>query len=195
MCNNSIIRIGFTGPDGVGKTTMATKVAYACSDAWCGYAHVASMADPVYAIASEIAGIDVSVLKENKGTKLRDMPYANWGNVEHMLDAHKSGVLDVTVRDLLRGIGNGMRESIHPDIWIQYMLKWTSEYPGGSVFFFDDIRYNNEVKHMDLVFRVCRDGIEYSYHASDSPVECARDVDADDIDLVVATIFDFVRSE
>ena len=161
------IRIGLTGPDRVGKSTTARHLVDHFGNklfAKRRNAVLYSMAIPVYNKAAHLLGVAVEVIKNNKYTRLRDLPGTTWGNYD-------GSFVNMLVRDLLRGIGNGARQTIHEDIWVQYMLRRTNtpEF-SNCVLFFDDIRYDNEARYLDMVFSLRRHGVDYSYHQADSPI-------------------------
>jgi hypothetical protein len=181
------IRIGLTGPDGVGKTTTAhTLMWYLLSNGIKCRVH--SMAIPVYEIAEKLSGVPVDVLRQAKGSELYELSKDKYA-------------LELTPRELLRGIGNGLREMVHSDIWLNYMLRETDTWEyDDTVLIFDDIRYSNESAWMDLMIRLERDGVDFDGHQSNRPIlDCYIDHvhkinHQEDVAGLCVIVSDFVNS-
>lgn len=55
----------------------------------------------------------------------------------------KVSALDITVRELMQKVGDGLRNTVHPDIWVQSAL---SKVGKNSNILFVDTRYPNEIE-------------------------------------------------
>ena len=79
----------------------------------------------------------------------------------------------MTVRDLLIAIGNGAREYVHTDIWVNALL---STYQPGNDWIIPDVRYPNELKRIELYgfsIRVNRPGIKLINSISETGLDNA----------------------
>lgn len=148
--------IGLCGLAGTGKTTLATKLAWYYSGVRL------SFATPVKQVSSMIAGTDVTKLP-------RSIKEGIWRD-------------GITYRQLMIGVGDGLRRSIHEDIWVyqaeESIDKWNHVV-------FDDVRYQNEVDmirgRLGLVLRLGREveGSSGAGHITERPdlLEGVVDID------------------
>ena len=152
----------YTGPIGVGKSTLARKM---CADrAKLGETClVLSFADPIRAMLAELVGDDY--VYEND---MKTEPIEWLGNK--------------TPRQLLQSLGTSWgRETIHPDIWVNatkgLILNIRKAKPDAHVYI-DDLRFNNEAQMVHAlngqVIFLSRDGIKSTdSHASESGISNA----------------------
>jgi hypothetical protein len=128
--------IGITGLYGAGKDTVADIICMMYPEF--GFSKL-SLADGVRRVFTQITGEDVP----NEYTQ-------DW-------KAQYNSVIGKTNREILEGIGNGLRESISPDIWINSLL---IQLKRGGNYVIPDVRYENELRAIEqrggLMIRVVR---------------------------------------
>jgi hypothetical protein len=117
---------------------------------------------------ADILGVPVEKLNE-QDFKKSDLP-VEWNVIvpEQFNTKRK-----MTVRELLIAIGDGMRERVHPDIWVNALFsQYTSE---KLKWIIPDVRYPNEVNRIQklagTMIRVNRPGIEMIDHISETGLD------------------------
>ena len=108
--------IAIHGKKGSGKSTIAKQLQSHLPDF-----EIKSFATPIYKIVSLITKYPIHYLKENK----------------------YEIVMNQSIRYWLQTIGANLRNSIHPDIWVQYLM---NTYIPTSQWILDDLRYINEIE-------------------------------------------------
>lgn len=84
-----------------------------------------------------------------------------------------------TVRELLQGVGQGLRNAIDPDLWVKILFANTSEF--FTNFIIADVRYPNEVNAIKeregLLVRIDRNGAGAGNHDSETALDIYTDWD------------------
>lgn len=127
--------IGLCGFAGSGKTTAAKYLIEKY-----GFERL-SFASPVKDVSSLIFGWDRARLEgvTPEDRAWREAPDARWSSL--------MGV-DYTPRMGLQLIGNGIREVVHPNVWVELAIRQISTIPISSKIIFDDVRYVNERSYL-----------------------------------------------
>ena len=77
-----------------------------------------------------------------------------------------------TVRELLQGIGQGLRDTIDPNLWVKILFANTE---GWSNYIIADVRYPNEVyaikKRNGVLIRIDRKGAGAGNHSSETALD------------------------
>ena len=83
-----------------------------------------------------------------------------------------------TVRELLQGIGQGLRDAIDFDIWVKILFANTN---GWSNYIIADVRYPNEVKAIKerngILLRIDRKGAGAGNHSSETALDDYKEWD------------------
>ena len=83
-----------------------------------------------------------------------------------------------TVRELLQGIGQGLRDAIDFDIWIKILFANTE---GWSNYIIADVRYPNEIKAIKerngILLRIDREGAGAGNHSSETALDNYKEWD------------------
>jgi hypothetical protein len=94
-------------------------------------------------------------------------------------------LFDVTRRAILQGIGEGLRQHVHEDLWAKLLFYDTAKY--GHNIIIPDVRYKNEVelikKFGGYVFRVVRK--QNPYPQTDHISNC--DLDYEELPIIANT--------
>lgn len=115
-------KIGLVGHAGSGKDTVAAHLAHR------GFERVA-FADPVRSVL-----LSVNPLITREGLRLRDVVEAQgWDTAKRQLPE---------VRELLQGLGAGVRDSLGESVWLDHALRRLDTLSGPVVV--TDVRYHNE---------------------------------------------------
>ena len=108
--------IAINGKKGSGKSTLAKIIQSYLPDF-----DIKSFATPIYEIVSLITRHPIPYLKENKDKQIMNQSIRYW----------------------LQTIGANLRNTIHPDIWVHYLM---NQYTTQSNWILDDLRYLNEIE-------------------------------------------------
>lgn len=77
-----------------------------------------------------------------------------------------------TVRELLQGIGQGLRDAIDPNLWIKILFANTENW---SNYIIADVRYPNELdaikEHNGILLRIDRKGAGAGNHSSETALD------------------------
>ena len=83
-----------------------------------------------------------------------------------------------TVRELLQGIGQGLRDAIDPNLWVKILFANTE---GWSNYIIADVRYPNEVyaikKRNGVLIRIDRKGAGAGNHSSETALDGYKEWD------------------
>ena len=83
-----------------------------------------------------------------------------------------------TVRELLQGIGQGLRDAIDPNLWVKILFANTK---GWSNYIIADVRYPNEVKAIKerngILLRIDRKGAGAGNHSSETALDDYKEWD------------------
>ena len=83
-----------------------------------------------------------------------------------------------TVRELLQGIGQGLRDAIDPNLWVKILFANTK---GWSNYIIADVRYPNEVyaikKRNGVLIRIDRKGAGAGNHSSETALDNYKEWD------------------
>ena len=83
-----------------------------------------------------------------------------------------------TVRELLQGIGQGLRDAIDPNLWVKILFANTK---GWSNYIIADVRYPNEVKAIKerngILLRIDRKGAGAGNHSSETALDNYKEWD------------------
>ena len=83
-----------------------------------------------------------------------------------------------TVRELLQGIGQGLRDAIDPNLWVKILFANTE---GWSYYIIADVRYPNEVyaikKRNGVLIRIDRKGAGAGNHSSETALDNYKEWD------------------
>ena len=83
-----------------------------------------------------------------------------------------------TVRELLQGIGQGLRDAIDPNLWVKILFANTE---GWSNYIIADVRYPNEIKaikeHNGILLRIDRKGAGAGNHSSETVLDDYKEWD------------------
>ena len=83
-----------------------------------------------------------------------------------------------TVRELLQGIGQGLRDAIDPNLWIKILFANTE---GWSNYIIADVRYPNEIKAIKerngILIRIDRKGAGAGNHSSETALDNYKEWD------------------
>ena len=83
-----------------------------------------------------------------------------------------------TVRELLQGIGQGLRDAIDPNLWVKILFANTE---GWSNYIIADVRYPNEVyaikKRNGILLRIDRKGAGAGNHSSETALDNYKEWD------------------
>lgn len=133
---------------------------------------------------ADILNID-PVLLDNQDFKMSKLP-VEWNKVRNNIDALNIKV-PMTVREMLIAIGDGMRNCVHPDIWVNALFSQyrPGEYVGTTQvgdrmpsWIIPDMRYPNEKERIEklegITIRVERPGIKKLDHISETVLDSAQ---------------------
>ena len=77
-----------------------------------------------------------------------------------------------TVRELLQGVGQGLRDAIDPDLWVKALFANTE---GWSNYIIADVRYPNELEAIKerggILLRIDRNGAGAGNHSSETALD------------------------
>ena len=83
-----------------------------------------------------------------------------------------------TVRELLQGIGQGLRDAIDPNLWVKILFANTE---GWSNYIIADVRYPNEIyaikKRNGVLIRIDRKGAGAGNHSSETALDNYKEWD------------------
>lgn len=83
-----------------------------------------------------------------------------------------------TVRELLQGIGQGLRDAIDPNLWVKILFANTEDW---SNYIIADVRYPNEVyaikERNGILIRIDRKGAGAGNHSSETALDDYKDWD------------------
>ena len=83
-----------------------------------------------------------------------------------------------TIRELLQGIGQGLRDAIDPNLWVKILFANTE---GWSNYIIADVRYPNEVyaikKRNGVLIRIDRKGAGAGNHSSETALDDYKEWD------------------
>ena len=83
-----------------------------------------------------------------------------------------------TVRELLQGIGQGLRDAIDPNLWVKILFANTE---GWSNYIIADVRYPNEIyaikKRNGILIRIDRKGAGAGNHSSETALDNYKEWD------------------
>ena len=83
-----------------------------------------------------------------------------------------------TVRELLQGIGQGLRDAIDPNLWVKILFANTEDW---SNYIIADVRYPNEVyaikKRNGILLRIDRKGAGAGNHSSETALDDYKEWD------------------
>ena len=83
-----------------------------------------------------------------------------------------------TVRELLQGIGQGLRDAIDPNLWVKILFANTEDW---SNYIIADVRYPNEVyaikKRNGILIRIDRKGAGAGNHSSETALDNYKEWD------------------
>ena len=83
-----------------------------------------------------------------------------------------------TVRELLQGIGQGLRDAIDPNLWVKILFASTDDW---SNYIIADVRYPNEVyaikKRNGVLIRIDRKGAGAGNHSSETALDNYKEWD------------------
>ena len=83
-----------------------------------------------------------------------------------------------TVRELLQGIGQGLRDAIDPNLWIKILFANTE---GWTNYIIADVRYPNEIKAIKerngILLRIDRKGTGAGNHSSETALDNYKEWD------------------
>ena len=83
-----------------------------------------------------------------------------------------------TVRELLQGIGQGLRDAIDPNLWVKILFANTE---GWSNYIIADVRYPNEIyaikKRNGVLIRIDRKGAGAGNHSSETALDDYKEWD------------------
>ena len=83
-----------------------------------------------------------------------------------------------TVRELLQGIGQGLRDAIDPNLWVKILFANTEDW---SNYIIADVRYPNEVyaikKRNGVLIRIDRKGAGAGNHSSETALDNYKEWD------------------
>ena len=83
-----------------------------------------------------------------------------------------------TVRELLQGIGQGLRDAIDPNLWVKILFANTK---GWSNYIIADVRYPNEIyaikKRNGVLIRIDRKGAGAGNHSSETALDNYKEWD------------------
>ena len=83
-----------------------------------------------------------------------------------------------TVRELLQGIGQGLRDAIDPNLWVKILFANTE---GWSNYIIADVRYPNEIKAIKerngILLRIDRKGAGAGNHSSETALDDYKEWD------------------
>lgn len=86
--------------------------------------------------------------------------------------------IDKTVRELLQGIGQGLRDAIDFDLWVKILFANTKDW---SNYIIADVRYPNEVKAIKerngILLRIDRKGAGAGNHSSETALDDYKEWD------------------
>lgn len=86
--------------------------------------------------------------------------------------------IDKTVRELLQGIGQGLRDAIDPNLWVKILFANTE---GWSNYIIADVRYPNEVyaikERNGVLIRIDRKGAGAGNHSSETALDNYKEWD------------------
>ena len=83
-----------------------------------------------------------------------------------------------TVRELLQGIGQGLRDAIDPNLWVKILFANTEDW---SNYIIADVRYPNEIKAIKerngILLRIDRKGAGAGNHSSETALDNYKEWD------------------
>ena len=83
-----------------------------------------------------------------------------------------------TVRELLQGIGQGLRDAIDPNLWVKILFANTEDW---SNYIIADVRYPNEIyaikKRNGVLIRIDRKGAGAGNHSSETALDDYKECD------------------
>ena len=83
-----------------------------------------------------------------------------------------------TVRELLQGIGQGLRDAIDPNLWVKILFANTEDW---SNYIIADVRYPNEIKAIKerngILLRIDRKGAGAGNHSSETALDDYKEWD------------------
>ena len=105
-----------------------------------------------------------------------------------------------TVRELLQGIGQGLRDAIDPNLWVKILFANTE---GWSNYIIADVRYPNEIyaikKRNGILIRIDRKGAGAGNHSSETALDNYKEWDVhiennDSIEDLFETMKIFIKN-
>lgn len=129
-------------------------------------------ADPLKRFTADLLGCDFDDLNDQEFKK-STLP-VEWNKV--LMSQTNTGVYDVkimTVRDLLIAIGDGLRKTAHPNIWVNALI---NTYDGKSNWIIPDMRYKNELSSVrrqpkSFSIRIEREGVQLIDNESETGLD------------------------
>ena len=86
--------------------------------------------------------------------------------------------IDKTVRELLQGIGQGLRDAIDPNLWVKILFANTEDW---SNYIIADVRYPNEIKAIKerngILLRIDRKDAGAGNHSSETALDDYKEWD------------------
>ena len=83
-----------------------------------------------------------------------------------------------TVRELLQGVGQGLRDAIDPNLWVKILFANTEDW---SNYIIADVRYPNEIKAIKerngILLRIDRKGAGAGNHSSETALDNYKEWD------------------
>lgn len=164
--------IGISGKIKCGKDTIANII----FDLLPSNLVIDRFSAPVKKLASELLDVDVRRFEDHsfKELKISELyPNEKWIKlVSDSIFVNKQ-IKALTIRDLLVGIGDGLRESVCDDIWVNIMerrIKYNTTY------IIPDLRYENEARWVlskpnSLLIRVNRPGVKQLNYKSETGLD------------------------
>ena len=165
--------IGISGKAGSGKDTVAKmlEVLYANPDI-----SYEDFANRRYKNFTDIQIVHFAdTLKETAQVLFR---IGEWETNTQEGKKTTSNWIGKTVRELLQGIGQGLRDAIDPNLWVKILFANTE---GWSNYIIADVRYPNEIKAIKerngVLIRIDRKGAGAGNHSSETALDNYKEWD------------------
>jgi hypothetical protein len=186
----SLTIIGFAGPKGVGKDTTADRVSELLTRRF--FIRIDRFAKPLYDHLEQLTGI---TYEQAQDRAIKDRPW-------RLQDEPLPGLAGLSPRQILIDYGADLRRRYGEDILARMLVSRAKKFARDCVahefhhvlYIATDCRLFVECQHMDLVYELEREGVEYEGGKTESGLEGypATKVDLDHPESIQGIVDDII---